>query len=161
MKNLSHTISKEQYSIWSWFLVHLCKMMMLPGVFFFLFSSFWKITITSITHHISQKQHSIWSWFFVHLCKIMIPPGFALFCLFFFVFFLIYFFEISIFRANRRGGKRVKIAQNENNNYIRLAPHLWNSIADDHDFWYPCVRWWYLQSFFSFLIFSFFGLLGG
>ena len=155
-----------------------------PGVFFLFFSSFWnfhfldvrgikgknipkwKITITSITHHISQEQHSIWSWFFVHLCKIMIPPGFALFCLFvFFLFFFVvvvvfHFFEISIFRANR-GGKRVKISQNENNNYIRLEPHLWNSIADDHDFWYTCVRWWYLQGFFSFLIFSFFGLLGG
>ena len=32
------------------------------------------------------------------------------------------------------------IAQNENSNYIRHAPYLWNSIADDHDFWYTCVK---------------------
>ena len=32
------------------------------------------------------------------------------------------------------------IAQNENNNYIRHALYLWNSIADDHDFWYTCVK---------------------
>ena len=32
------------------------------------------------------------------------------------------------------------IAQNENNNYIRHVPYLWNSIGDDHDFWYTCVK---------------------
>ena len=31
--HLSHAISQEQYSIWSWFLVLLCKMMTSPGVF--------------------------------------------------------------------------------------------------------------------------------
>ena len=29
------TISQEQYSQWSWFLVHLCKMMITPGFFSF------------------------------------------------------------------------------------------------------------------------------
>ena len=33
----SHTISQNQYSIWSWVLVHLCKMMISPGVFFIFF----------------------------------------------------------------------------------------------------------------------------
>ena len=32
--HLSHAISQEQYSIWSGFLVHLCKMMIPPGGFF-------------------------------------------------------------------------------------------------------------------------------
>ena len=35
-----------------------------------------------------------------------------------------------------------------NSNYIRLASHLWNSIGDDHDFCYTCVKWWHLQGFF-------------
>ena len=32
--HLSCTISQEQYSISSWFLVHMCKMKIFPGVFF-------------------------------------------------------------------------------------------------------------------------------
>ena len=30
----SHAISQEQYSIWSWLLVHLCRMMISPEGFF-------------------------------------------------------------------------------------------------------------------------------
>ena len=37
---LSHTISQELHIIWSWFLVHLCKMMIFPCIFF-IFSKFW------------------------------------------------------------------------------------------------------------------------
>ena len=45
-----HVISQEQYSLWSWFLVHLCKMMRCPGPFsFFLFfliaSFFWVVRV--------------------------------------------------------------------------------------------------------------------
>ena len=36
---LSCNISQEQYSLWSWLLVHLCKMIICPG-FFFIFSFF-------------------------------------------------------------------------------------------------------------------------
>ena len=39
MKNnnyISHTISKDQSSIWSWFLAHVCKIMISPGVSFIL-----------------------------------------------------------------------------------------------------------------------------
>ena len=32
--NVSCAISQGQYSIWSWFLIHLCKMMISPGTFF-------------------------------------------------------------------------------------------------------------------------------
>ena len=38
--HLSHAISYEQYSLWSWFLVYLCKMMISPGIFFFIFLIF-------------------------------------------------------------------------------------------------------------------------
>ena len=71
-----------------------------------------------------------------------------------------HYFEIFIFWVVR-GVKGKSIVQNENNNYIRHAPYLWNSITDDQDFWYTCVKWSYLQWFFSFLIFSFFRLLAG
>ena len=61
---LLHTISQEPDIIWSWFLVHICKMMISPD-FFFIFLKFdflgkwaknspkWKIRITSVTCHIS------------------------------------------------------------------------------------------------------------
>ena len=35
-----HFISQEPYIIWSWFLVHMCKMMIFPAIFF-IFSKFW------------------------------------------------------------------------------------------------------------------------
>ena len=37
---LPHSISQELYLIWLWFLVHLCKMMISPAIFF-IFSKFW------------------------------------------------------------------------------------------------------------------------
>ena len=73
--HLSCTISQEQYSIWSWFLVHMCKMMIYPGgVFSFLKllffgllgglkgqknSSKWKVTITYVTHHTSGIEKHV------------------------------------------------------------------------------------------------------
>ena len=38
----------------------------------------------------------------------------------------------------------------KNKNYIHHAPYLRNSIAYEHNFWYTCVKWWYLQVFFFF-----------
>ena len=37
---LSHSISQELYFVWLWFLVHLCKLMISPALFFN-FSKFW------------------------------------------------------------------------------------------------------------------------
>ena len=34
-------------------------------------------------------------------------------------------------------------------------PYLRNSITYDHDFWYTCVKWWYVQTFFFILFFNF------
>ena len=31
----SCAMSQEQYGIWSWFMIHLCEMMIYPGVFLF------------------------------------------------------------------------------------------------------------------------------
>ena len=80
-----------------------------------------------------------------HFCEMMIYPGFYFHCS-----------EIFIFLAVR-GVKVKSIAQNENNHYIHLAPHLWNGIADDHDFWYTYVKWMMISSgaFFHFDIFIF------
>ena len=39
--HLSSAISQEQYSIWSWFLVYMCKMVISPGLFFIFFFKFW------------------------------------------------------------------------------------------------------------------------
>ena len=49
----------------------------------------------------------------------------------------------------------------KNNNYICHAPYLRNSIAYDHEFWYTCVKWWYLVLFFDFFdIFIFLAVRG-
>ena len=49
----------------------------------------------------------------------------------------------------------------KNENYIHHMPHLRNSIAYDHDFWYTCIKQWYLQVFlFVFSKFWFSRLLG-
>ena len=41
-------------------------------------------------------------------------------------------------------------------------PYLRNSIAYDHDFWYTCVKWWYLQVVvFQFLKILLFGVVRG
>ena len=41
-------------------------------------------------------------------------------------------------------------------------PYLKNSIACNHDFWYSCVKWWYLQPVVSlFWNFHFLGCWGG
>ena len=98
---------------------------------------------------ISQEPYIIKLKFLVHLCKMMIPPG---------VFFLI---QIFISR-DVRAVKGQKIVQNEK---LQLHPsctiYLRNSIAYHHDFWYICVKWWYLQVLFSFYWdFDFLGLLG-
>ena len=61
---LLHSISQEPYIIWSWFLLHICEMMISSG-FFFIFSKFWffspkwEITITSVMHHISGTVHHL------------------------------------------------------------------------------------------------------
>ena len=40
--NLSHSVSQELYLIWLWFLVHMCKILIPPAIFFFfIFSKFW------------------------------------------------------------------------------------------------------------------------
>ena len=42
---------------------------------------------------------------------------------------------------------------------VCCAPLLRNCALSNHNFWYTCVKWWYLQVFF-FLIFFKFGIFG-
>ena len=78
--HLSRAISQEQYRLWSWFSVHLCKMMISARVFFIclislffgLLGSTKKICLLQL---ISQEPYIIWLSFMVHLCKMMISLG--------------------------------------------------------------------------------------
>ena len=65
---------------------------------------------------------------------------------FFFLFLFLNFYFLGC-----KGGKSEKsLPKLKNNNYIRHTPYLRNSIVYDHGFWYTCIKWWYLQLFFSF-----------
>ena len=97
----SYTISQKQYSLWSWFSVHIVNWWYVLVVFFFFYIYIfifqavrWVKGQKNIqnekcklhpSHTISQEQYSLWSWFLVHLCKLMISPGV-------FFFFFIYIF---------------------------------------------------------------------
>ena len=73
-----------------------------------------------------------------------------------------HFFEIFIFWVvSRGGGGKGKKLPNMKNIYIRHTPYFRNSIAYDHDFWYTCLKWWYLQVFLAlFEIFIFLAVRG-
>ena len=80
---LSCNISQEQYSLWSWLLVHLCKMMICSGVFLYFHflgcyagkraknCTKWKWQLY-LSCNLPQEQCSLWSWLLVHLCKMII-----------------------------------------------------------------------------------------
>ena len=75
--------------------------------------------------------------------------------------FFSFFWNFFIFWAVRRV-KGQKIAQKmKSNNYICHLPYLRKSVAYDHDFWYTCVKWWYISAFFPFFeILSFWTVMG-
>ena len=87
--SVAHYISGTVH-MWSLFLVHMCKMMITPRLFFI----FAKILVSWVvkgvkeqklaqnkkwelhpSRIVSQEQCSIWSWFLVQLCEMMISPG--------------------------------------------------------------------------------------
>ena len=82
---LSHSISQEPYLIWFSFVVHMCKMIISPGVFLF-FPKFWlfgllggskgkkwsKMTKSSVRHTLHIRNH-------LFMCKMIISPGFSFF----------------------------------------------------------------------------------
>ena len=118
--NLSHNISEEQCSMWSWFLVHFCKIMISPGgfLFLFLFVCFVFFIFSKLAKKCPKWQNihisgTIWLSFTVHLCKIMISPG-----------------VFSFFNWQK--------------------PYQRNCTSYDRDFWCACVKWCYLSRFFHF-----------
>ena len=83
-----------------------------------------------LLHFMYQEPYILWLSFIVDFCKMMISPG-----------FFFHFFEVL---------------KNENHNYICHMPYLRNTTAYNQDFWYTCVKWWYLRgslSFFEIFIF--------
>ena len=77
-------ISQEPYIMWLSFMVHLCKMIISPGVFI-IFSIFWFFGLLGgksvktvqnkkfcLSRFISQEPYIIWLSFMVHLCKMII-----------------------------------------------------------------------------------------
>ena len=95
------TISQEPYNIWSYFLVHMCKLMISPGVL--------KGQKIAQKLHLScaksQKQYSIiWSWFLVHLCEMMISPG-----IFYFFFLILIFWAAMGVKGQKNSSKWQKI----------------------------------------------------
>ena len=131
---LSCSISQEPYIIWFSFMVHLCKMIISPGVFFF-FSKSWfsgllkgvkgqkivqNVKKFCLLRSISQGPYIIWSSFVVRKCRMMISPG---------GFFM--FFKILIFQIFRRV-KGEKMAQHNKKNcpsylYISGTYIIWSS----------------------------------
>ena len=77
-------------------------------------------------------------------CPPMGKPDFLFFP--FFTFFKFSFFGLL---GGWSGGQKCQKKPNmKNDNCIRHALYLRNIIAYGHDFWYTCVKWWYLQAFF-------------
>ena len=37
----------------------------------------------------------------------------------------------------------------QNNKKVCLTSYTWNCTSYDCDFWYTCIKWWYLQQIFS------------
>ena len=76
---LSHSVSQELYLIWLWFLVHLCKMMIFPAIFF-IFLKFWflgflgvrRIKGQKMTHSYQFQSVTLYMWRTVdHITKIV------------------------------------------------------------------------------------------
>ena len=152
---MAHAISQEQYSLWSWFLVHLCKMMIGPGFFSFYIFIFRAIMGVKgqkmaqddkklcLLYLISQEPYIIWLSYIADLCKMMISP------VVFFIFSKFWFFGLL-----GRGNKRAKNCPK----WERILSVMLNISGIIHhvifiygsSLLYSCVKWQYLQKLFSF-----------
>ena len=90
---LSRSRSQEPYIIWLSFMIHMCKIIISPGVFFHFFKIFifrvvrgvkrvknspkWQKVLSIMLH--SQEPCIIWLSFMVHMCNRIISPGFFTF----------------------------------------------------------------------------------
>ena len=62
--------------------------------------------------------------------------------------FFSFFLNLGFAGCQGEGLKRQKMAQNDKKFCLTL--YLRNCTSYDCGFWYTCVKWWYLQQFFSF-----------
>ena len=110
-------MSQKQCSMWSWFLVHLCKMMVAGGVFV-IFSKFWFFELLfGVKGQKMAKNDEKCYWrtdlrnrtsslsFMVHLCEMIKSPGV------FFFFFIFIKFLFSGF-SGVKGKKWTKLTKN-------------------------------------------------
>ena len=141
---------------WRFFLFAFCFVLL---AFFFLFvlffifrwgtrhymSLFSPSVRMSVAHHISGTVHHL-VIILVHMCKMMISPG--VFCFFSFFF--------SFWDKRAKNGPKCKVT------ITYITHHISGTVCQyDHDFWYTCVKWWYLQVLFSFSeIFIFWAVIG-
>ena len=96
-------------------------------------------------NHILYDLH-LWGTCFY---KMIISPGI-------FFFFFLHNFDFRIIRGKIGGqGVNGKKWPKMTKKFVSLTPYLRNRTSYDCDFWYTCVKWWYLQQMFSFLVFIF------
>ena len=98
---------------------------------------------------ISQELYIIWLSFMVQMCKIIISPDV------FFNFKILIFWFVRRAERAKNGPKWRKILPAS----LRFSGTVCTSC--DCDFWYTCIKWWYLSKFFHFIKFWFLGFLGG
>ena len=131
-KCLLQFMSREPYIIWFSFVVHNCKMIISPVIFFFFI--FFKILIFQVVRRVKgqkmaqndkklclsclifQKPDIIWSSFMVHMCKRIISAG-----------FLYIFLQMLIFGISS-GVKGQKMTQNDKK--LSVILHILGSIHD-------------------------------
>ena len=78
---------------------------------------------------------------FCYACKMMIYPG---------VFFFFFFFKLIFGAATVVKGQKITQNKNLKLHISHVISYLPNIIAYDQDFWYTCVKWWYIHTFFHF-----------
>ena len=135
-------MSQKQCSMWSWFLVHLCKMMVAGGVFV-IFSKFWFFELLfgvkgqkmakndekCYLTHWSQEPYIIIVIYGAPVWNDKISRCF---------FFFFHFYKSLIFWIFR--GKREKMNQTDKKLcllYLILRDHT----SYDLHLWYTCVKW--------------------
>ena len=136
---LPHLISQEPYIIWLSFMVHMCKMIILPDFFFIFFKILifwvvsgvkWQKTVQNdkkfcLSLFISQKPYIIWLSFMVHMCKMIISSEF------FFIFSKFWYFGLLEGLKSKKWSKMTK-------NLVCHASYLRNHTSCDCHLWRTC-----------------------
>ena len=134
-------ISQETYIIWLSFVVHLCKMIISPAIFFsfsiLIFQVVKRVKGQKMVQNdkkfhpprfISQQPYIIWFSFMVHLWKMIISPGV------FFSFSKFWFFKLLRGLKSKKWSKILK-------NPVCHAPCLRNHMSCDCHLWCTSVKW--------------------